>query len=68
MRSPLPNPYGVPVTLFANRDVPIELEAVEQALAFGDAQGTIDAIASAERAGTVAPFWGDESAASSASC
>jgi hypothetical protein len=28
----IPNPYGVPVTLFANRDVPIEVEALEQAL------------------------------------
>lgn len=59
-RSILPNPHGVPVTLFANRDVPIELEAVEQALAFIDVQGTIDDIAGAERAGTIAPFWGDE--------
>ncbi len=48
------------MTLFANRDVPIELEAVEQALAFVDLQGTIDDIAGAERAGTIAPFWGDE--------
>ena len=38
-RSSLSNPHGVPVTLFANRDVPIELEAVEQALGFVDAAG-----------------------------
>ena len=47
-RSTLPNPHGVPVTLFANRDVPIELEAVEQALAFVDVQGTIADIARAD--------------------
>jgi len=59
-RSNIPNPYDVPITLFANRDVPIELEAVEQALAFVGVQGTIDAIWQRERAGTIAPFWGDD--------
>jgi len=59
-RSTIPNPHGVPVTLFANRDVPIELEAVEQALGFVDLQGTINEIATRERAGTTAAFWGDE--------
>ena len=38
--STIPNPHGVPVTLFANRDVPIELEAVEQALGFVGVQGS----------------------------
>jgi tRNA-splicing ligase RtcB len=59
-RSNIPNPHGVPVTLFANRDVPVELEAVEQALEFVGVQGTITSIAERERAGTIAPFWGDE--------
>jgi tRNA-splicing ligase RtcB len=59
-RSNISNPHGVPVTLFANRDVPIELEAVEQALAFVGVQGTNEAIWQRERAGTVAPFWGDD--------
>ena len=59
-RSSLSNQYGVPVTLFANRDVPIELEAIEQALAFVDLQGTIECISAAESAGTIGPFWGDE--------
>ena len=59
-RSNIPNPDGVPITLFANRDVPIELEAVEQALDFVGVQGTIDTIWARERAGTVAPFWGDD--------
>jgi len=58
-RSQLPNPHGVPVTLFANRDVPIELEAALQALGFVDLAGTLDDIWRAERAGTIAPFWGD---------
>ena len=58
--SNLPNPHGVPITLFANRDVPIELEAVEQALGFVSVQGTIDDIWERQRAGTVEPFWGDQ--------
>jgi tRNA-splicing ligase RtcB len=58
-RSTIPNPHGVPITLFANRDVPIELEAVEQALGFVDLQGTLDEIWRCERAGRIAPFWGD---------
>lgn len=58
-RSTIPNSHGVPVTLFANRDVPIELEAVEQALGFVDLQGTLDTLWAAERAGTIQPFWGD---------
>lgn len=58
-RSVIPNPFGVPVTLFANRDVPIELEAVEQALGFVAIAGTIEDIWRRERAGSIAPFWGD---------
>jgi tRNA-splicing ligase RtcB len=57
--SSIPNPHGVPVTLFANRAVPIELEAVEQARGLVDLQGTIDTIWSAERAGKISAFWGD---------
>lgn len=52
--STIPNPHGVPVTLFANRNVPIELEAVQQALGFVSLQGTIDDIWRSERS-----FWGD---------
>lgn len=59
-RSHIPNPHGVPVTLFANRDVPVELEAVEQALGFVGLQGTFDDVAAAQRAGRISPFWGDE--------
>jgi tRNA-splicing ligase RtcB (3'-phosphate/5'-hydroxy nucleic acid ligase) len=52
------NPYGVPVTLFANREVPIETEAIDQALAFVSLQQTIEEVAAAERAGQIEPFWG----------
>ena len=58
-RSSIPNPFGVPVTLFANRDVPIELEAVEQALGFVSIAGTLDDIWRHERDGSIAPYWGD---------
>src|SRR3982751_2972683 len=59
-RSTIPNPHGVPVTLFANRDVPIELEAVEQALGFVGIAGTLAEIDRAQAAGRLAkPFWGD---------
>src|SRR6185436_1653122 len=57
--STVPNPHGVPVTLFANREVPVELEAIEQALGFIAVQGTIDDIWRRERAGTIGAFWGD---------
>lgn len=55
----IPNPHGVPVTLFANRQVPIEASALEQALAFVSIQRTIDELDAAERAGKIRPFWGD---------
>jgi len=58
--SELPNPHGVPVTLFANRVVPIELEAIEQALGFVSVQGTIDDIWDRQRVGSIGAFWGDE--------
>jgi tRNA-splicing ligase RtcB (3'-phosphate/5'-hydroxy nucleic acid ligase) len=54
------NPWGVPVTLFANRDVPIELEAVEQALGFVSLQETLQQLGQAQRGGQIRPFWGDE--------
>lgn len=52
------NPQGVPVTLFANSDIPIEAEAIEQLLGFVSLQETLDALAGHERAGRIAPFWG----------
>ena len=57
--STIANPHGVPITLFANRDVPVELEAVEQALELVSVQGTIEETWNAERSGQASPFWGD---------
>lgn len=54
------NPHGVPVTLFANRDVGIEPEAIEQALSLVAVQGTIEEVWKAQRAGSISPFWGDQ--------
>src|ERR1700752_3672412 len=59
LRSTVPNRHHVPITLFANRDVPIELEAAEQVLDFVDLQGTIDNVWHREHEGAIAPFWGD---------
>ncbi len=55
----IPNPYGVPVTLFANRDVPIEVEAIEQALGFVSIQRTLEELSAAQQSGKIGPFWGD---------
>jgi tRNA-splicing ligase RtcB (3'-phosphate/5'-hydroxy nucleic acid ligase) len=54
------NSHGVPVTLFANRDVPVEREAVEQALQFVSLEETLREIWRREQIGQTAPFWGDE--------
>ncbi len=56
------NPHGVPVTLFANRDVPIEIEAIDQALALVSVQQTIEDLRAAQARGTIGPFWGDDEA------
>ena len=53
------NPHGVPITLFANHDVPVEVDAVEQALAFVSLEKTVEDIWSWQQAGKTAPFWGD---------
>jgi hypothetical protein len=53
----------VPVTLFANREVPIELEAIEQALALVSVQQTLEELRAAQVRGAIAPFWGDGEAA-----
>lgn len=58
-RCDIKNPHGVPVTLFANADVPIEFEAVEQALGFVALADTIETTWRAERAGTANALWGD---------
>jgi hypothetical protein len=53
------NPQGVPVTLYANSDIPVDAEAIDQLLGFVSLQQTLDTIAEQERAGRIAPFWGD---------
>jgi tRNA-splicing ligase RtcB len=55
------NPHGVPITLLANRDVPVEIEAVEQALEFVSLQGTVEEVSRWEKAGRTIPFWGEKS-------
>jgi tRNA-splicing ligase RtcB len=62
-RVSIENPYGVPITLFANPEVHIESEAVEQLLSFVSLAGTLDDIATAERAGSIEPFLGETDAA-----
>lgn len=58
-RCDIKNPHNVPVTLFANADVPIEVEAIEQALDFVALADTIETTWRAERAGTADALWGD---------
>src|SRR5690349_20704765 len=45
------NPQGVPVTLFANRDVPVQLDAIEQLLDLVSIQETVEQLV---------PFWGND--------
>jgi len=53
------HPDGVPMTLFASPDVPIETEAIAQAIDFARVAGTLDDLWSRQRRGVIAPFWGD---------
>ncbi|HEX4497420.1 MAG TPA: RtcB family protein [Thermoanaerobaculia bacterium] len=53
------NPQGVPVTLYANSEIPVDAEAIDQLLDFVSLQTTLDTIAAQERAGRIAPFWGN---------
>lgn len=62
-RMQIDNPYGVPVTLFANPEVHVESDAVDQLLGFVSLAGTLADIAAAEQAGTIEPFLGDAAAA-----
>lgn len=54
------NPHGVPATLFARRDVPVEAEGVAELLSLLGLQETLSQIADAERKGSIAPFWGGD--------
>jgi tRNA-splicing ligase RtcB len=54
------NPYGVPVTLVAREDVPIEQEGIVQLFGFLSLQETVEQLASWERSGRIASFFGGE--------
>jgi tRNA-splicing ligase RtcB len=43
-RLDVPNPHGVPVTLFANDEIPVEPDAIEQLLGFVAVEGTVRAL------------------------
>lgn len=53
------HPDGVPMTLLATDQVPIEDDAVIQAVDFARLASTIDDLWRRERAGAIPPFWGD---------
>jgi tRNA-splicing ligase RtcB (3'-phosphate/5'-hydroxy nucleic acid ligase) len=53
------NPQGVLVTLFANQEIPIETEAIEQALSFVSIAQTLQQLWDAQQANHITPFWGD---------
>lgn len=59
VRSTVRNPHNVPTTLFANADVDIQGDGVEQLLGFLSLAGTLGDLYDWERAGRIAPFWGD---------
>jgi RNA-splicing ligase RtcB len=58
-RLQIDHPDGVPMTLFATPEVPIEDDAVVQAVDFARLAGTLAEVDRRQRAGTIAPFWGD---------
>lgn len=47
----------VPVTLFANEDVPVESQGVEQIRAFCGLHDSLEGLGRAQRAGDISPFW-----------
>lgn len=54
VRLNIPNPYGIPITLFANEEVPIEDQAIEQLLRVVGVHETANRIWEAQPS-----FWGD---------
>src|SRR3954470_20028985 len=54
------NPWGVPVTLFANPEIPVDADAVEELLRFVSLQETLETLADGERSGRIPPFWDGE--------
>lgn len=57
------NRWGVPITLFANDEIPIDAGAVEQLLEFVSLQETLGLIDARQRDGRIAPFWGESAGA-----
>src|ERR1700712_4455715 len=53
------HPDGVPITMFATAEVPIEPDAIIQAVDFARLASTLSELARRQRAGTITPFWGD---------
>lgn len=58
-RISIDNPWGVPITLFANAEIKVDAEAIEELLGFVSLQETFDGLAEHERAGRIRPFWGE---------
>ncbi len=53
------HPDGVPMTLVATAEVPIEDDAIVQAVDFARLAGTLDDLWRRQGTGAIAPFWGD---------
>jgi tRNA-splicing ligase RtcB len=54
------NPWGVPVTLFANPEIAVDADAVEELLTFISLQETLELLDDGERSGRIHSFWGGE--------
>jgi tRNA-splicing ligase RtcB len=53
------HPDGVGMTLLATDEVPVEDDAIVQAVDFARLAGTIDDLWQRQQRGAIAPFWGD---------
>ncbi|MBK9037226.1 MAG: RtcB family protein [Myxococcales bacterium] len=54
------HPDGVPMTLLAGADVPVEDDAIVAAVDFARLAGTLDDLWQRQRRGAIAPYWGDQ--------
>ncbi len=53
------NTLGIPITLVAREDVSVEADGVAELLRFASLQTSLAEIFRREKAGTIAPFWGE---------
>lgn len=53
------NTLGIPITLVAREDVSVEADGVAELLRFASLQTSLEEIYLREKAGTIAPFWGE---------